>query len=62
MSTQFSDTDHKTVGDFLGLLVNLGMTPTEAYREVNTVIKKQGWSFVYFNDIEDFWITDNEMK
>jgi hypothetical protein len=26
------------------------------------VLSPLGWSFAYFNDIEDFWIIDNEMK
>jgi hypothetical protein len=60
--TQCNDDDHKIIGEFLGLLVNLGMTPTEAYENVNSVLQKQGWSFVFFNDIEDFWVCDNAMK
>ncbi len=60
--TQFSEDDKKAVSDFLGLLVNLGMSPTEAYKAVDTTLEPLGWQFVYFNDIEDFWITDNEMK
>lgn len=59
---QFNDEDKKVTSDFLGLLVNLGMSPTEAYKNVNALLQKQGWAFVYFNDIEDFWICDNEMK
>jgi len=60
--TQLNDVDHKIVSEFLGLLVNLGMTPTEAYDTVNRIISKEGWSFVFFNDIKDFWICDNEVK
>lgn len=62
MSTQFNDEDTKAVSDFLRLLVNIGMTPIDAYKAVNKILNNQGWSFVYFNDIEDFFITDNEMK
>jgi hypothetical protein len=57
---QFNDEDKKTTSDFLGLLVNLGMTPHEAYKSVNSLLNKQGWTFIYFNDIQDFWICDNE--
>jgi len=60
--TQFNDEDKKIVSDFLGLLVNLGASPTDAYKAVNEILKPQGWAFVYFNDIEDFWICDNEIK
>lgn len=60
--TQFNNDDKKVISEFLGLLVNLGTTPTEAFEIVNGVLDKLGWSFVYFNDIEDFWICDNEMK
>lgn len=59
---QFTNDDQKVVSEFLGLLINLGMTPTEAYESVDKLLDKQGWSFVYFNDHEDFWITSNEMK
>lgn len=60
--TQFNEGDQKATSDFLVLLVNLGATPTQAYEQVNEVLKKWGWEFIYFNDIEDFWITTNEMK
>lgn len=59
--TQFNDEDKQAVRDFMGLLVNLGKSPTEAYKCVNEILKPLGWSFVYFNDIEDFWICDNDM-
>ncbi len=59
---QFSEDDHKVVSEFLGLLVNLGMSPTEAFKSVDEILQRKGWSFVCFNDIKDFWITDNEMK
>lgn len=62
MSTQFGNGDHKITSEFLGLLVDLGMTPTEAFKSVEEILQKQGWSFAYFNNIEDFWIIDNEMK
>jgi hypothetical protein len=62
MSIQFNKEDHEAVKAFLGLLVNLGLSPTEAYKKVKDVLSPLGWTFVYFNDIEDFWIIDNEMK
>lgn len=60
--TQFNEQDTKVTSDFLALLINLGMTPTDAYKTVDKIISPLGWSFVYFNDHEDFWIMDNEMK
>lgn len=62
MSTQFNEDDKRIVSEFLGLLVNLGATPTEAYMKVNRILDGLGWQFAYFNDIEDFWIIDNELK
>lgn len=62
MSTQLNKEDHKIISEFLGLLVNLGMSPTGAFKSVDAVLEKSGWTFVYFNDIEDFWIIDNEIK
>ena len=62
MSTQFNDKDKETIKDILGLLVELGATPAQAYQQVNTLIEVYGWTFAYFNDIEDFWIIDNKMK
>lgn len=59
---QFNDQDKKAVSEFLALLINLGMTPTNAYKKVDEVLTPLGWSFVAFNDQEDFWITSNEMK
>lgn len=59
---QFNDEDKKAVSDFLRLLVNLGMSPTDAYKTIDGILKPQGWTFIYFNDIEDFWICDNEIK
>ncbi len=59
---QFSDEDKEAVKGFLRLLVNLGMTPTEAKESVDVILNKQGWTFIAFNDIENFWICDNEMK
>lgn len=62
MSIQFNNEDTEAVKEFLRLLVNLGLTPTEAKDKVSSVLQPLGWDFVFFNDIEDFWITDNEMK
>lgn len=62
MSSQFNDEDKKATSEFLCLLVNLGMSPTDAYKAVDKILQPLGWSFVFFNDVEDFWITDNEMK
>jgi hypothetical protein len=62
MSEQLNKDDHKVISEFLGLLVNLGKTPIEAFEATDAVLKTTGWSFVYFNDIEDFWIIDNETK
>lgn len=62
MSQQFNEDDNKAVKDFLALLVNLGLSPIDAFRKVDAVLEPLGWSFVYFNDIEDFWIMDTEMK
>lgn len=62
MSKQFNDDDHKVTSEFLGLLVNLGASPAEAYKQVNEIFKKYGWEFVFFNDIQNFWIMDDEMK
>ena len=61
-SVQFNPEDNKVVSDFLGLLVNLGMTPTQACETVDEVLLKVGYNFVYFNGIEDFWIVDHEDK
>lgn len=62
MSVQFNYQDNQAVKDFIGLLVNLGLSPTEAYRKVDALLNQIGWTFVYFNDIEDFRIIDNELK
>lgn len=62
MSTQFNKDDQRITSEFLGLLVNLGASPEQAYKQVNEVLKTWGWEFVYFNDIEDFWITTNDIK
>ena len=59
---QFNKDDNKATSDFLALLINLGATPKEAYERVNEILTKYGWSFVYFNDYEDFWIIENEIK
>lgn len=59
---QFNDDDHKAVRDFIGLLINIGFSSTEAYKEVDEIINKKGWSFAFYNDPEDFWILDNETK
>lgn len=62
MEYQFNPDDNKSVSNFLGLLVNLGMSPTQAYEAVDKVLSSIGWEFVYFNDIEDFWIVELEDK
>lgn len=62
MSEQLNDVDHKAISEFLGLLVNLDMSPTDAFKAVDKILQPLGWSFVFFNDIEDFWVTSNEMK
>lgn len=62
MSAQFNNNDTRIIKDMLGLLVNLGASPTDAYNQVSSILKPLGWDFAYFNDIEDFWIIDNELK
>lgn len=46
----------------MGLLVNIGMEPIEAHKRVDAILQTKGWAFVCFNDLQDFWICDNEMK
>lgn len=61
-SVQFNEEDNKAISDFLGLLLNLGMTPIQAFKTVNEALLKVGYEFMYFNDTQDFWITDYERK
>jgi len=62
MEYQFNPEDNKATSDFLGLLVNIGMTPTQAYEAVDKLLLTVGWTFMYFNDLQDFWITEHEDK